>query len=278
MTATSSPSPRLPRPIVQGDREMSEPDPHKPLRQDVRLLGELLGETLRVHEGASLLETVEQVRALAKRARADGGDFRELATRLGELPVDAAIPLARAFTHFLNLANVAEQHHRIRRRRIHLREPDAPPQRGSCDEVFARLVNDVVNPDELYDAVRALRVELVLTAHPTEISRRTLIHKHNRIAARLAERDRPDLTRPEREELEAALRRELTSAWETDEVRQQRPTPLDEVRSGLIVFEQSLWEALPRFVRSVDAALRRSTGRSLPLEAAPVRFGSWIGG
>jgi phosphoenolpyruvate carboxylase len=257
---------------------MNEPDPHKPLRQDVRLLGELLGETLRVHEGASLLETVEQVRALAKRARADGGDFRGLAARLGELPVEAAIPLARAFTHFLNLANVAEQHHRIRRRRLHLREPDARPQRGSCDEVFARLVRERIGADEFFEAVRALRVELVLTAHPTEVSRRTLIHKYNRIAARLAERDRPDLTRPERDDLDAALRRELASAWETDEVRHQRPTPLDEVRSGLIVFEQSLWHAVPRLVRSVDAALRASTGRGLPLDAAPVRFGSWIGG
>ena len=78
---------------------MSEADPHKPLRQDVRLLGELLGETLRVHEGASLLETVERVRALAKRARADGGDFRELAARLGELPVDAAHSASRAPSH-----------------------------------------------------------------------------------------------------------------------------------------------------------------------------------
>ena len=116
------------------------------------------------------------VRALAKRARANGGDFRELAARLGDLPVEAAIPLARAFTQFLNLANVAEQHHRIRRRRIHLREPGTPPQRGSCEEVFARLVRDTVGGDQLYEAVRALRVELVLTAHPTEISRRTRGH------------------------------------------------------------------------------------------------------
>jgi phosphoenolpyruvate carboxylase len=256
-----------------------ETDPHKPLRQDVRLLGELLGDTLRTHEGAHLLETVERVRAVAKtsRARADR-DFQALATELEQLPVDAAIPLARAFTHFLNLANVAEQHHRIRRRRAYLRDPTSSPQRGSSDETFARLVERGVSPAALHEAVCSLQIELVLTAHPTEVSRRTLIHKHNRVAALLAEGDRPDLTVPERAELHAALRREILSAWTTDEVRHQRLTPIDEVKGGLIVFEQSLWDALPRFLRSVDRALTRATGRSLPLDVSPVRFGSWIGG
>jgi phosphoenolpyruvate carboxylase len=256
-----------------------ESDPHKPLRQDVRLLGELLGDTLRAHEGARLLETVERVRAVAKtsRARADR-DFQALATELAQLPVGAAIPLARAFTHFLNLANVAEQHHRVRRRRTYMRDPGSPPQRGSSDETFARLVARGVPPAALHEAVCGLQIELVLTAHPTEVSRRTLIHKHNRVAALLAEGDRTDLTIPERSELHAALRREILSAWTTDEVRHQRLTPIDEVKGGLIVFEQSLWDALPRFLRSVDRALTSVTGSPLPLEASPVRFGSWIGG
>jgi phosphoenolpyruvate carboxylase len=216
-------------------------DPHKPLRQDVRLLGELLGATLRTHGGEALYERVEQVRALAKSSRAGAEhDFDQLASMLASLPVDAAIPLARAFTHFLNLANVAEQHHRIRRRRAYLRDPQAAPQRGSCDETFRRLVAGGVTPDALYHAVCGVRIELVLTAHPTEVSRRTLIHKYNRIAALLGEHDRPEQTIPEREDVVAALRREIVSAWETDEVRLRRPSPLDEVRSGLIVFEQSL--------------------------------------
>jgi phosphoenolpyruvate carboxylase len=256
-----------------------ETDPHKALRQDVRLLGAMLGETLRATEGPQLLDAVEHVRTVAKtsRARADR-DFQVLATELAQLPVDAAIPLARAFTHFLNLANVAEQHHRIRRRRAYLRDPALPPQRGSPDETFARLVARGISPADLHRAVCSLQVELVLTAHPTEVSRRTLIHKHNRVAQLLAEGDRPDLTVPERAELHAALRREILAAWTTDEVRHQRPTPLDEVRSGLIVFEQSLWHALPRFLRSVDRALMSATGSPLPLGASPVRFGSWIGG
>ena len=254
-------------------------DPHKPLRDDVRLLGELLGETLASHGGEQLFETVERVRALSKASRAgDESKFTGLTTLLTELPVEAATPLARAFAHFLNLANVAEQHHRIRRRRAYQAEPDTRPQPGSCQETFERLVAAGTAPDVLYDAICHLRIELVLTAHPTEVSRRTLIHKFNRVAELLAERDHVDLTAPERESVTEALRREIIAAWETDEVRHERPSPLDEVRGGLIVFEQSLWHAVPVFLRSVNAALHRVAGRGLPLDVAPLRFGSWIGG
>jgi len=254
-------------------------DPHKPLREDVRLLGELLGETLRAHGGPGLFDTVERVRSLSKASRTgDGAQFAELASLLAALPVDAATPLARAFAHFLNLANVAEQHHRVRRRRAYLARRDSPPQAGSCQEAFERLVAGGMTADALHAAVCRLRIELVLTAHPTEVSRRTLIHKYNRVAALLAERDHIDLTVPERDAVTSALRREIVAAWETDEVRHERPSPLDEVRGGLVVFEQSLWHAVPAFLRSVDAAMRRIAGRGLPLETAPLRFGSWIGG
>ena len=254
-------------------------DPHKPLRDDVRLLGELLGDTLRAHGGQALFDTVERVRALSKASRTgDRAQFAELASLLARLPVDAATPLARAFAHFLNLANVAEQHHRIRRRRAYLSTAGSPPQPGSCEETFRRLVAAGITPDALHDAICGLRIELVLTAHPTEVSRRTLIHKYNRVAALLARRDHVDLTLPEREEVMDALRREIMAAWETDEVRHERPSPLDEVRGGLIVFEQSLWHAVPVYLRTVDSALRRIAGRGLPLDTAPLRFGSWIGG
>lgn len=253
-------------------------DPHKPLRDDVRLLGDLLGETLRSQEGDALFETVETVRRLSKSAR--GGeleDFLTLDTLLRGLPVDDALPVARAFAQFLTLANIAEQFHRIRRRRAYQRDPEAQPQRGSCEEVFARLVA-IVGPERLLDSVEELRVELVFTAHPTEVVRRTLIQKFRRIASALERRDRPDLTLPERSDVIEALRREVVAIWETDEVRHDRPSPLDEVRGGLVVFEQTLWNALPRYLRLVDDALRTLTGKGLPLDAAPIRFGSWMGG
>ncbi len=254
-------------------------DPHKPLRDDVRLLGELLGQVLRTHEGEALFNRVETVRALAKQARAGSdADFETLARELADLPVEAALPLARAFAHFLNLANIAEQHHRIRRRREHRRDPLAQPQRGSCEDGFARLIAAGIAPARLHEAVCSLQIELVLTAHPTEISRRTLVQKHNRIAAGLGARDHADLSSVEREAVATSLLREITAAWGTDEVRPERPSVLDEVRGGLIVFEQSLWHALPQYLRVVDRALAAQTGQGLPAGIAPIRFGSWIGG
>jgi phosphoenolpyruvate carboxylase len=254
-------------------------DPHKPLRDDVRLLGELLGDTVRAQAGGAIFAAVERVRALAKSARAGRDDeFRVLADELSRMSVDDALPIARAFAHFLHLANIAEQHHRVRRRREYLRDPSAAPQRGSCADGFARLIAAGVAPDRLHASVSALQVELVLTAHPTEVARRRVVQKHNRIAAALAQRDRLDLTPPEHDDLVAGIRREIEGAWGTSDVRQQRPSPIDEVRSGLIVFEQSLWDALPQYLRGLDRALEASTGRRLPIDAAPVRFGSWIGG
>src|SRR6185436_8283346 len=119
--------------------------------------------------GRQLFEAVEQVRNLAKAAHTGERPLADLTNVLGGLPVESAIPLARAFTHFLNLANVAEQHHRIRRRRAYLRDAASPPQRGSCDDTFGRLVASGIAPERLYDAVCPLRIELVLTSHPTEV-------------------------------------------------------------------------------------------------------------
>ncbi len=186
-------------------------DPHLPLRDDVRSLGALLGDTLRRQEGESLFDTVERVRALAKRARqGESGSFEELQRLLRELPVEDALPVARAFAHFLTLANIAEQHHRIRRAREYRRDAGAPPQRGSFEETFARLVGGGTSPEALYEQVRALRIELVLTAHPTEIVRRTLLQGHRRIADLLGQRDRTGLTPAERHDIEQALQLRAT--------------------------------------------------------------------
>lgn len=258
-------------------------DPHKPLRDDVRLLGRLLGETLRRQEGEALFRRVERVRALAKRARrtdasAAPGAFDALAEELALMPVEAALPVARAFAHFLNLANIAEQHHRVRRRRAYQRDPDARPQPGSIEETLPRLAAAGVPADVLHDAVCRLRIGLVITAHPTETMRRTLQKKYNTIAGALAGLDRSDATPLERDELIESLRREISAAWETEEVRRDRPSPLDELRSALTVFEQTLWDAVPEYLRSLDRTVRAVTGRGLPLDAAPIAFGSWIGG
>ncbi len=257
---------------------MSVASPHAPLHADVRLLGELLGATLREQEGDALFETVERVRVLAKDARGGRVAREELTRTLQALSTPQSLTVARAFAHFLGLANIAEQHHRIRRRRDYLRTPDQPPQRGSLTESFRRLLGAGVTPEELHAAVGSLHVELVITAHPTEVVRRTVRRTQRRIAELLGERDRTDLTPGEREELTRALAAEVTSLWLTNEVRRQAPTPFDEVKWGLVSFEGTLWDAVPRSLREIDRALQMATGHGLPLSAAPLRFGSWIGG
>src|SRR5581483_4526587 len=164
-------------------------DPHKPLREDVRLLGDLLGETLKAREGANFFDRVEEVRALAKaHHEGDADAFARLSQLLRELPLNSAVPIARAFSHFLTLANIGEQHHRVRRRREYARDPSRHPQPGSCGGALPRLVAGGAGTAELADLIASLRIELVLTAHPTEIARRTLLQAFNRIAALLDRR------------------------------------------------------------------------------------------
>ncbi|MCZ6915535.1 MAG: phosphoenolpyruvate carboxylase [Gemmatimonadetes bacterium] len=253
-------------------------DPHQPLRDDVRLLGRLLGDTLRTTAGDDLYEAVECVRALAKGARqGDRGDLASLETTLSEMTLPTARDVARAFAHFLTLANIAEQHHRVRRKRDYARR-SGPPQRASFADGIARLLGTDIAPTAVLAGICDLRVEVVFTAHPTEVVRRTLRQLHRRIANLLAEQDRTDLTSDEHQEIVTGLRREITAAWLTDEVQHQRPTPIDEVKWGLVFFEQTVWDAVPRAVRHLDTALRAATDLALPNEIAPVTFGSWIGG
>ncbi|ETX06067.1 MAG: hypothetical protein ETSY2_19255, partial [Candidatus Entotheonella gemina] len=254
-------------------------DPHQPLRDDIRLLGDLLGDILRRHAGQGCFDTVEAVRALSKSAReGNDADFTLLVQRLEALPTEHALQVARAFAHFLHLANIAEQHHRVRRRRSYQRDPHATPQRDTCEEAFKAMLNAGISAPDLVQAVHDLDIEMVLTAHPTEVMRRTLMHKFARMAQGLACRDRTDLTPAEREETVADLQREILAVWHTDEVRRQAPRPLDEAAWGLAVIEQTLWDVIPRHLRTVDRALRTYTGEGLPIETAPIRFGSWMGG
>jgi len=241
------------------------------LRDDIRLLGGLLGETLISQEGRDLYEQVERIRAITKTARADGGRAADtLSGLLSELPAGRIFRLARAFSHFLGLANIAEQHHQNRL----IRELD----KREIDATIQRLLAGGTRPETVHDLIAHMDIGLVITAHPTEIRRRTLTQKYHRIAHLLRERDRPGLSDFEQARLRRLLHREIVAIWETDEIRRERPTPLDEARSGLVVLEQSAWHVLPRVLRELDESLAGQCGRGLSLGAAPLRFGSWIGG
>lgn len=258
---------------------MSGTDPHAPLRDDVRLLGQMLGDVIRDHAGDTLFDVVEEARRLAKAARAgDDGAFEELRTVLSRLEDGEVLGVARAFSQFLALANIAERHHRIRRRRDYHCRPDEAPQRGSLEDGFGRLLEAGVTPDTLHELVCSLGIEMVLTAHPTEINRRTILQSHNEIASLLSTRDREDMTPAERRDVDERLSREITAIWLTDEVLRTRPTPVEEANGGLLLFEQTLWNTMPAFLKSLDRALMDHTGKGLPLHGSPIRFGSWMGG
>lgn len=246
------------------------------LREDVHLLGELLGNTIREQRGAEFLDKIERIRKGAKAARRGSVQGAEqLSSSVDGLQDDELLPVARAFNQFLNLANIAEQYQLMRRRD----DTQAQPfESRVLPELLERLKDAGHAPDALARQLAGLDIELVLTAHPTEVARRTLIQKYDAIAAQLAALDHRDLSGLEREQITARLQRLIAEAWHTEEIRRTRPTPVDEAKWGFAVIEHSLWHAIPSYLRRADQALKGATGLHLPLEAAPIRFASWMGG
>ena len=211
-----------------------------PLREDVRLLGNLLGETLKLHAGQDLFNQVEQIRALSKGAR-DGQleAEKQLEQLFLSLEDDEILPLTRAFTHFLNFANIAEQYHVVRRRRQSEFDETAESP-NPLVPLFEKFKQQEISAESLYQQICELKIELVLTAHPTEVSRRTLIQKYDGINDCLSKCDQQKLTPRERQAILAELKQLITSAWQTDEIRQHRPTPVDEAKWGFTTIEQTL--------------------------------------
>jgi phosphoenolpyruvate carboxylase len=237
------------------DRELKHLE--APLRDDVRQLGHMLGRVIADARGEAFLERIETIRALAKDARnGRAAEWQRLSDYLADVPADDMVDVARAFNQFLNLANIAEQHHATR------------PHR---DRTVALTLPD---GDALAETLAGLDIELVLTAHPTEVLRRTLIQKYDAIARALEKRDQAGAGADTQRE----LTRLIAEAWHTDEIRQTRPDPQDEARWGFAVVENSLWEALPAVLREVDEALAERGLEPLPIDAAPVRFATWMGG
>ena len=248
-------------------------DHYAALKSNVGLLGTKLGDTIRSQLGDAVLERVEQIRLLSKAAR-QGEELQadKLKQVLHSLSDDELLPVARAFAQFLNLANLAEQHHTISRIGHASIEKPEPLQ-----ELFSLLDSKKLDAAKVDQAVAGLSIELVLTAHPTEVSRRTLIHKLTEIAACLAELEH-ELSPAQHQAVELRLSELIAQAWHTNEIREQRPTPVDEAKSGFAVIESSLWRAIPDFLRELDAKLLSATGKGLALDAAPVKFSSWMGG
>jgi phosphoenolpyruvate carboxylase len=235
------------------------------LRRDVRLLGDLLGTVLVEQGGPELLEAEERVRRLAAAAR-EGAAREPLRAEVRALALEQQADVLRAFSVFFQLVNLAEQVHRVRRRRQIEHEARTP--RESFAEALELIEHAGVPPEEVARRAAQVSLELVLTAHPTEATRRTVLLAHVRLAELLEALDSPTLTPAQRELIESSLAEEITALWTTDEVRAERPRVIDEIRHGLWFFEQTLMDEAEALLRSYRDRLDGP---------APFRFGSWIG-
>ncbi|MCM3341585.1 phosphoenolpyruvate carboxylase [Paenibacillus sp. MER TA 81-3] len=250
------------------------------LRRDVRFLGNILGEVL-VHQGGhELLNIVEKIRELSKSLRALFLPelYEEFKKLINTLNPEIRHQVIRAFAIYFQLVNIAEQNHRIRRKRDYERSAGETVQPGSIEGVILELKERKVSENELQEILESISLELVITAHPTEAMRRAILDIHKRIAEDVMLLDNPTLTYREREQLRDKLLNEVITLWQTDELRDRKPTVLDEVRNGLYYFHETLFNVLP----DVYQELERCLDKYYPTQAWHVptylRFGSWIGG
>ncbi len=249
------------------------------LSEDIHLLGDILGHVIRRQAGIEIFELEERVRALAKtrRVEADPSVDRRLAYVVGRLDPAEAELVARSFTTYFELVNLAEEQHRVRVLRERERDAHPQPLPESVAEAVAALHRAGVDEFEMRQLLNRLQIELIFTAHPTQAKRRTILAKLRRIAAALTDLDVRDLLPAERSALVDELTAEVTLLWVTDRSRTTRPTVTDEVRTGLFYFDTTLWDVLPGVYSDMAAALEQYyPGLRLPDRF--LTFGSWIGG
>src|SRR5579871_4119710 len=235
-----------------------------PLRRDVRSLGTLLGQVLAEQAGQEVFEAVEELRKLLisyrESARGDSSSDRELILRARQIvsgmDLTRAYQVTKAFATYFELTNLAETNHRKRRRRAGKLDRDNPPLPGSFRGTLLRMKEAGLSADEAADALRKIAITPVSTAHPTEVARQTVLLKRRRIAQQLERLDRLPLPAEEAEDCENNIHAEVTSLWQTDEVRLTKPTVNDEIRMGLRYFRLSLFEALPKIYAEVVQSFR----------------------
>ena len=254
-------------------------DKDLPLRDDIRLLGRILGDTVREQNGEQVFETVEYIRQNSVRFRRneDISARRELETTLNNLPPGEALQIIRAFGYFSHLANIAEDQHHIRRTRAHALSNSAPRE-GTMALALARAGKAGIPRERLLAFFANAMVVPVLTAHPTEVRRKSTIDREMEVADLLAERDRLSLTAAELAANEGALRRAVLTLWQTSLLRRTRLRVIDEVANGLSYYDYTFLAELPRFYADLEeelAAQGIALADSLP---SFLRVGSWIGG
>tara|TARA_Y100001970_G_scaffold75751_1_gene95992 strand:- start:1534 stop:4251 length:2718 start_codon:yes stop_codon:yes gene_type:complete len=265
------------------------------LSKIVSLLGKILGIVVKDQEGIKLYNKIEEIRYLSKASRGkknkkkiklnDTKQFRNLISRINKLNPSESLIIARSFSKFLNFSNLAESLDNVHK----VEEGNTQKARGNdeftlLEDVIEKLLKKKnISKEKFYKFSKNLKIDLVLTAHPTEVKRRTLIQKYTSVNDTLEKFNKSRIFKIKNIEkeniaLEKKLHELITSIWKTDELKRYKPTPTEEARWGLAVIEDSLWNAVPKICSRLDQAVEEYTGKKLPTNYSPFKFGSWMGG
>ena len=257
--------------------------PTKLLRENVRYLGNILGRVIKEQEGQKFFELVEKVRKLSKANKTNIGNkqsYRKVIRTIKNLNPKNTFKLTRAFSHFMNLINLAESIDASRS--LNEYENNKKKINNSnlfIEEIFEDLFNNKnISENKIYNHAKNLNIGIVLTAHPTEVKRRTLIQKYHTITEILEQRDLLKNYPSKIKILDKKLFDEMTIVWNTDDLKRVKPSPFDEARWGLAIIEDSLWDTIPKVYRRLNSIFVQNMDKGLPKNFNPIEFGSWMGG
>ena len=257
--------------------------PTKLLREDIRLLGTFLGRVIKDQEGLAFFKIIEKLRLLSKNTLLDKNKskvFSKISKEVKKLSPEKTFKITRAFSHILNLMNLAESLDASRK----LNEYDNPYFKSKNQNLFIEDIisslfkNKKISDQKIYEQATKLDIGIVLTAHPTEVKRRTLIQKYANLISIMEQRHLYKKYPSKIIELDRKLYSEIAIIWKTDELKRTKPSPLDEARWGLAVIEDSLWDTIPKVYKRLNDIFRKNLKKDLPRNFNPIQFGSWMGG
>ena len=257
--------------------------PTKLLREDIKLLGAFLGKVIKDQEGIVFYKIVEKLRLLSKNTLLDRNKskvFSKVSKEIKKLNPKNTYRLTRAFSHILNLMNLAESLDASRK----LNEYENPYFKNKNQNIFIEDIiknlfkNKSISNNKIYEQASNLNIGIVLTAHPTEVKRRTLIQKYANLINLMEQRHLYKKYPSKIIEIDRKIYTEITVIWKTDELKRSKPSPLDEAKWGLAVIEDSLWDTIPKVYKRLNDIFRKNLGKDLPRGYSPIKFGSWMGG
>ena len=257
--------------------------PTKFFRENVKYLGNILGRVIKEQEGQKFFELVEKVRKLSKANKINSKNNQtneKVIKAIKKLSPKNSFKLTRAFTHFMNFINLADLIDASRK----LNEYENSNKKTSNNNIFIEEIfedlfrNKKISETKIYNTAKNLKIGIVLTAHPTEVKRRTLIQKYHNIIEILEQRDLLKNFPSKLVVLEKKLFDELTIIWNTDDLKRIKPSPFDEARWGLAIIEDSLWDTIPKVYRRLNSIFVQNMNKGLPKNFNPIEFGSWMGG